>query len=148
MQNQRSITHEVLTTRLFLANATDSRPDSLRLSESLHRRGRKVGQKFREVIDEEIGREFGKTMAAKTIRYAADPRAGVARGLHVNFGVTDEHHLRGRGAEFPQNCCDAHRVGLLAFKAIAAIYDLKGFSEAQPLQNPAAPAPRQDRRAA
>src|SRR5467141_2605769 len=77
-------------------------------------------------------------MAAKTIRYAADPRTGVACGLYVNFGVADEHYFRGCGAEFSENRFDAHGVRLLAFKTVAAIDDPKISSKAQPLQNPPA----------
>src|SRR6266576_6656083 len=77
-------------------------------------------------------------MAAKTIRHTADPRTGVARGLYVNFGVADEHYFRGCGAEFSENRFDSHGVRLLAFKTVAAIYDPKISSKAQPLQNPAA----------
>src|SRR5437879_4643326 len=77
-------------------------------------------------------------MAAKTIRHTADPRTGVACGLYVNFRVADEHYFRGGGAEFSENRFDAHGVRLLAFKTVAAIYDPKISSKAQPLQNPPA----------
>src|SRR6266576_3438425 len=57
-------------------------------------------------------------MAAKTIRYAADPRTGVARGLYVNFGVADHHRLCRLGAEFSENRFDAHGVRFLRSKLL------------------------------
>jgi hypothetical protein len=74
---------------------------------------RKVRLKLCEVVDAEIGSKFVKAMASETVRRAADPGAGVVRGLHVNFGVTDDYHLRWRGAEFPQNRFDAYRTRFL-----------------------------------
>ena len=64
-------------------------------------------RQFRETVDKEIGGIFGEAVAAKTVRHAANPGAGIARGLHVNFGITDDHRLSRGGAEFPQNGFDA-----------------------------------------
>ena len=69
-------------------------------------------QQFRETIDKEIGGIFGKAVAAKTVRHAANPGAGIARGLHINFGITDDHRLSGGGAKFPQNGFDALGIRL------------------------------------
>jgi hypothetical protein len=80
-------------------------PDATRL---LMRIARRVRLKLRKLVDKR--RKFVKAMAAKTVCCAVNLGAGVARGLHLNFGVTDNHHVRWRSVEFPQNRFAAHRT--------------------------------------
>ena len=95
-------------------------------------------QQFRKAIHQNIGRIFGKAVAAKTVGYAAGPSARIARRLHIDFGITDHHALRGSRAEFAQNCFNAHGIRLLAFKAVAAVNKSKVTRQAQSLQDAAA----------
>ena len=97
-------------------------------------------EQFGEIIDEQVRRVLREEVAAKSVGDAADPGAGIARGLDIDFGIADNHHLRGRRAEFAQDRFDAHRVWLLALKTVAAIHMAKMAGHAQFLDDAAADA--------
>ena len=93
-----------------------------------------------QIIDEQVRRVLREEVAAKSISHAADPGAGIARCLDIDFGIAYDHHLLGGRAEFTQDLFDAHRVGLLALEAVAAIHMAKMAGHAQLLDDAAADA--------
>jgi len=74
-------------------------------------------------------------MGAEAVVHGGGQRSGVARGLHVHFGIADENRFVGRGSEFAQNCVGAKRIRFFCFKAVAAIDRAKIFGEAEALEN-------------
>ena len=91
-----------------------------------------------QIVDEQVRRVLREKVAAKSVGHSANPSAGIARGLDIDFGIADNHHLRGRCAEIAQDRFDAHRVRLLALEAVAAIHMAKVAGHAQLLDNAAA----------
>jgi hypothetical protein len=97
-----------------------------------------VREQLGKIIDEHVRRIFLEVVAAKSVGHAADPGPGIARCLYIDFRIADDHGLRGSGAEFAQDRINAHRVGLLALEAVAAIDKTKVIADAQLLDNVAA----------
>ena len=58
-----------------------------------------------KIIDEQVRRILRELVAPKSIGHAADPGAGIARCLDIDFGIADNHHLGGGRSEFsvPRN---------------------------------------------
>jgi hypothetical protein len=52
---------------------------------------------------------------AEAIIYGGGERSGVACGLHVHFGIADQHRFSRRGAEFAENRQRAKRVRLFCY---------------------------------
>src|SRR5258708_3312188 len=61
--------------------------------------------------------------------------AGVAGGLHVNFGIADQNGFGGGGAEFAKNRARAEGMGLFCFKTVAAVDGAEIFRQAETFQN-------------
>ena len=101
------------------------------------RRPGKVRKQLGEIVDQQVRRILREAVATESVCHGADPGAGIARGLDVDFGIADDHRLGGRRAEFVQNRIDAHGVGLFALEAVAAIYHAKVIGHAQFLDNTA-----------
>jgi hypothetical protein len=95
-----------------------------------------------ETIDDQIRRILREVVVAESVGHAANPGAGIARRLDIDFGVADKHHLRGGRAEFAQDRFDAHGVRLLALEAVAAIHIAKVIGDAELMDNTAAHADR------
>ena len=94
-----------------------------------------VRDEFGEAIEEQVGRVLGETMASQAVGNTARPRARVARGQYVNFGVTDQHSLLWRRAKIAQQDLHPRRIGFLAFEAVASVNVAEIGSQSQSLQN-------------
>jgi len=77
----------------------------------------------------------GAVVGAETVIYAGGESPGVARGLHIHFGIADQHSFSRGGAEFAKNRLRAERIGLLRFKAVAAVDGAKIFREPKRFKN-------------
>src|SRR5947209_16455976 len=70
-------------------------------------------------------------MDAEAVIHGSREGSRITRGLHVHFGIADQDSFGRGGAEFTKNRLRAKRVGLLGFKAIAAVNGAKIFCEAK-----------------
>src|SRR5260370_4446884 len=95
------------------------------------KRGNEVG----EAIEINIRGVRGAVMGAEAVIYRRGEGAGVARGLHVHFGIADQHRFGGGGAEFAKNRPRAERGGLLGFKAVAAVDGAKIFWQTEAFED-------------
>ena len=71
---------------------------------------------------------------AESVIYGGGQGSDVARGLHIDFGIADQHCFAGSGAEFAKDGVCAERIGLFCFKAVAAIDGAEIFRQAEPFQ--------------
>src|SRR5712691_11688191 len=76
---------------------------------------------IREPVEINVRGIGGAVVRAEAIIYGGGQSAGVAGGLHVNFGIADQDGFGGGGAEFAKNRPCAEGVGFFCFKAVAAI---------------------------
>src|SRR5713101_8360040 len=89
---------------------------------------------IREAVEINVRRMGGAVVGAEAIIYGGGESAGVAGGLHVNFGIADQEGLGRGGAEFAKNRLRAKGIGLFCFKAVAAIDGAEIFRQAEFLQ--------------
>ena len=69
-----------------------------------------------ETVKIDVGGVGDAVVGAETIIYGRGKRAGVARGLHVDFGIADQDGFgRGRG-EFAKNRLRAEGIGLFCWR--------------------------------
>src|ERR1017187_2194722 len=122
----------------FKCNYVRRKLDALKLTRLSDGMSRKVRKQLGKVVDDQVRRILREVVAAESVGYAADPGARIARRLDIDFGIADDHHLRGDRAEFAQDRFDAHRIRLLALEAIAAVHKSKMTGDAQLLNNAAA----------
>src|SRR5258708_26506649 len=73
---------------------------------------------MREAVEINVRRMGGAVVGAEAIIYGGGESAGVAGGLHVNFGIADQEGLGRGGAEFAKNRLRAKGIGLFCFKAV------------------------------
>src|SRR4029077_10674213 len=68
-----------------------------------------------EAVQIDVGGVGGTVVGAEAVIYGGGEGAGVARGLHVDFGIADQNGFGGAGAEFAKNRLRAERVGFFRF---------------------------------
>src|ERR1700731_1707488 len=90
---------------------------------------------FREAIDEEIRRIVCELVGAEAVSHATTPGSGIARRLHVHFGIAYEHGLLRCSAKIPQQNAHSRRIGLFAFEAVATVDVAEVGRKSQSLQN-------------
>src|SRR2546426_11975856 len=76
-----------------------SAPSRDRRSAANPKKGNEVG----ELVKINIGGVGGTVVRAETIIYGGGEGAGVARCLHVHFGIADQDGFRWSGAKFAKN---------------------------------------------
>src|SRR6266446_5356104 len=94
-----------------------SAPSRDRCSAAIPKTGDEVG----EAVEINVGGVGGAVVDAETVIHGGGESAGVARGLHVHFGISDQDGFGGGGAEFAKNRLRAERIGLFRFKTVPSV---------------------------
>src|SRR5208282_1770585 len=92
--------------------------------------------KLAELIKINIRRISAAIVHTKPVIHRRSQGAGVARRLHVYFGIADQQRFARFGAQLTQDRSCAKRVGLLCFKTVSAIDGSEIFRKAHLIQNP------------
>jgi hypothetical protein len=95
-----------------------------------------------EAVEINVGRVGGTIVHAEAVIYGGGKCSGVSRGLHVDFGITDNHGFARRGVEFTEYGVRAEWVGLFPFKTVSAVDGAKIFREAEGFEDAPADAHR------
>src|SRR5580704_17391727 len=65
-----------------------------------------------EAVEIEVGGVGGAIVRAEAVVHRGGERSGVARGLHVHFGVADQNRFTGSGYQFAKDGVGAQGIGL------------------------------------
>ncbi len=98
-------------------------------------RGGECRDDVEEAIEIEIGGMCGAIVDAEAVVDDGGEDVGVARGLHVDFGVADEQRFTGTRAEFAKDGVYTEGIGFFGGESVASVDGAEILSEAESFEN-------------
>jgi hypothetical protein len=99
------------------------------------RHGGESGDNVEETIEIEVGGVSGAIVDAEAVVDDGGKDAGVTRGLHVDFRVTDEQGFIGAHAEFAKDGIGTEGVGFFGGESVASVDGAEIFGEAESFED-------------
>src|SRR5260370_39862022 len=78
----------------------------------------KKGNEIREAVEINVGGVGGAVGGAEAVIYGGGESGGVARGLHIHFGIADQEGFGWSGAELTKKRLRTQRVGFFCCKDV------------------------------